>query len=54
MGLYSSLPFPGVANPLWGPPRMVHVQPLNPMFPTSQPPQQQYMGETFGFIMPSQ
>jgi hypothetical protein len=34
--------------------RNIPAQPLNPMFPTSQPPQQQYMGGPSGFTVPSQ
>jgi hypothetical protein len=51
-GLYPGQPYPGVANPLWGQPNPVGIpqqgtfpnQSVNPMIPTQQPPQTQYMG----------
>jgi hypothetical protein len=54
--MYPGQPYPGVANPLWGQPNPTGIpqqgtfpnQSVNPMIPTQQPPQTQYMGGPSG------
>ena len=60
--MYTGLPYLGVANIPWGQPNSMGIPPqgyfptqvMNPMFPTPQPSQQQYMGGPSGFTIPSQ